>query len=257
MKYYLHDSNSFNDEKITELFMVYGYEGLGLFYTLLEKIASQEKPIKTSVLKSQLKVGKKLDKCWLFMEEIDLINTNNGETFNKQLLNFSGKYAIKKETNAKRVKEWRDRQVIEKDVTHYESVRNTGKVKESKVKESKVKESNIIRDNSEIPNLNTNEKFLLSIPLEWQTIVSKWLIFKKDKQQPYKGLTSLNTMFDKLKKFSNENPNIGLEIIENSISSNYSGFFEPKQKGIPQMQTGKILQPKTEEKKQNLLDRLK
>ena len=225
MKYYLHDSNSFNDEKITELFMVYGYEGLGLFYTLLEKIASQEKPIKTSVLKSQLKVGKKLDKCWLFMEEIDLINTNNGETFNKQLLNFSGKYAIKKETNAKRVKEWRDRQMIKKDVTHYESVRNT-----PKEKESKGKESNIIRDNSEIPNLNTNEKFLLSIPVEWQAVVSKWLNFKKDKQQPYRGLTSLNTMFEKLKKFSNENPDVGLEIFENSISNNYSGFFKLKEK---------------------------
>ena len=51
MKYYLHDSNSFNDEKITELYLEYGYEGLGLFYTILEKLALQEKPIKTKVLK--------------------------------------------------------------------------------------------------------------------------------------------------------------------------------------------------------------
>jgi hypothetical protein len=43
MKYYLHDSNSFNDEKITELFIKFGYEGLGLFYTCLEKFAQQEK----------------------------------------------------------------------------------------------------------------------------------------------------------------------------------------------------------------------
>ena len=76
--------------------MKFGYEGLGLFYTLLEKIAKQEKPVKTSVLKSQLKVGKRLEKCWNFMEEIDIISSNNGETFNKQLLNFSEKYQIKK-----------------------------------------------------------------------------------------------------------------------------------------------------------------
>ena len=43
MKYYLHDSNSFNDEKVTELFMAYGYEGLGLFYTALEKFAQDKK----------------------------------------------------------------------------------------------------------------------------------------------------------------------------------------------------------------------
>jgi hypothetical protein len=94
------------------------------------------------------------------------------------------------------------------------------------VKDKEIKK----KDNSEIPNLNQNEKFLLSIPSEWKTIVSKWLEFKKDKQQPYKGLTSLNTMFDKLKKFSNENPLIGMEIIENSISNNYSGFFKQKDK---------------------------
>ena len=225
MKYYLHDSNSFNDEKITELYIKYGYEGIGLFYTLLEKIASQEKPIKTNILKSQLRVGKRLEKCWQFMEDIELIQSNNDETFNIQLMNFSEKYKIKKESNAKKVSEWRGRQLLAKNVTHYECVRN-----DSKVKEIKVKGSNNISDNSGIPNLNPNDKFLLSIPLEWQVIVGKWLEFKKDKQQPYKGLTSLNAMYDKLKKFSNENPVTGSEIIENSISNNYSGFFKPKEK---------------------------
>ena len=143
MKYYLHDSNSFNDEKITELYLEYGYEGLGLFYTILEKLALQEKPIKTKVLKHQLNVGKKLEKCWTFIEEIDLISTNNGETFNKQLLNFSKKYQISKEKNAKRISEWRENQVVSENVTSSEHVCNTDKVKESKVKESKVKESKV------------------------------------------------------------------------------------------------------------------
>ena len=226
MKYYLHDSNAFNDEKVTELFMEFGYEGLGLFYTLLEKIASQEKPIKTSVLKSQLKIGKKLEKCWKFMESLELIHSNNGETFNKQLLNFSEKYKIKKESNAKRVSEWRDKQEVTKSVTHYESVRNACKVKENKVKEN----NNIIREKLEIPISDFNEKFILSIPEEWRVIVKKWLDFKKEKSQSYKGSTSLTTMFEKLNKISNNNPIIGAEIIENSISNNYSGFFKPKEK---------------------------
>lgn len=137
MKYYLHDSNSFNDEKITELYINFGYEGLGLFYTLLEKLAQQEKPVKTSVLKAQLKVGKKLQKAWNFMEQIGLIYSNNGDTFNEQLLKFNEKYTIKKEKNAKRISQWRDKQVDTKNVTHYESVRNTSKDNISKVKISK------------------------------------------------------------------------------------------------------------------------
>lgn len=227
MKYYLHDSNSFNDEKITELFIKFGYEGLGLFYTILEKIAAQEKPIKTNVLKSQLKVGKRLEKCWLFMEEIGLIHSPNGETFNKQLLNYNQKYQVKKEKNTKRISEWREKQNIIDNVTCYESVCNAPKLKVDKV--------NIVNGNtskSEIPILIPNEKFILSINEEWRPIVKKWLDYKKEKGQQYKGSTSKSTMFEKLKRFSNGNPSKGLEIIENSISNNYSGFFEPKQTNI-------------------------
>jgi len=232
MKYYLHDSNSFSDEKITELFIYFGYEGLGLFYTLLEKLALQEKPIKTSVLKSQLKVGKKLEKCWKFMESIELIHSNNDETFNKQLMNFSGKYAIKKEKNTKRISEWRDKQELTKNVTCYESVRNTCKVKESKVKESKVKESKVNNNNnsnSEIPNFSESDKFILTLKEEWRFIVKKWLDYKKEKKQAYKGETSLNTMFNQLKKLSNESPQKAIEIIDYSIGNNYTGFFQPKE----------------------------
>lgn len=140
MKYYLHDTNAFQDEKVTELFIKFGYEGIGLFYTILEKLALQEKPVKTAILKKQLFVGKRLNKCWLFMEEIGIISSNNGETFNKQLLKFSEKYQIKKEKNAKRIFDWRKNQADSENVTHYEHVRNTPKVKKSKEKESNIKE---------------------------------------------------------------------------------------------------------------------
>jgi hypothetical protein len=147
MKYFLHDSNAFQDEKITELFMVFGYEGLGLFYTTLEKLAAQEKPVKTTVLKKQLHVGKKLEKCWQFMEEIGLISSNNGETFNEKLLNFSKKYQIKKEQNRERVQKFRDNQVVSENVTHYNGITkrisNAPKVNKSKVninKEENIKE---------------------------------------------------------------------------------------------------------------------
>jgi len=133
MKYYLHDSNSFQDEKISELYIVFGYEGLGLYYTILEKLALQEKPVKTIVLKKQLNVGKRLNKCWSFLEEIELIHSNNGETFSKTLLNFSEKYQIKKEKNRKRISEWRNNQDITKNVTRNEHVRNSSKVNRSKV----------------------------------------------------------------------------------------------------------------------------
>lgn len=164
MKYFLHDTSAFEDEKISELFIKFGYEGLGLFYTLLEKIAKQEKPVKTDVLKHQLKVGKKLEKCWKFMEEIGLILTLNGETFNEQLLNFSEKYKIKKEKNAKKITEWRRNQIDIKNVTGYEPKCNDAKVKESKV-------NNIVYTYSQF----YDEQIELSQNDKFYTLFVKWL----------------------------------------------------------------------------------
>lgn len=170
MKYFLHDTSAFDDEKVSELFIKFGYEGLGLFYTVLEKLAKQEKPIKTEVLKKQLRVGKKLQKCWNFMEEIGLISSNNGETFNKQLLNFSEKYAIKKEKNAKRISEWRKSQELTENVTCYEQSCNTHKVKESKeYKNSLLSEIKI----SDYPHLNPN---YFKIAISFQELIKQNII---------------------------------------------------------------------------------
>jgi len=157
MKYFLHDTSSFDDEKITELYLNFGYEGLGLFYTMLEKIARQEKPIKTEVLKAQLHVGKKLDKCWRFMEEIGLISSTNDDTFNERLLNFSESYEIKKEKTRKKVSEWRERQRNDKNVTGYETVSNPPKVKLSKVNKEKEEEKPKGYHDIDFANIPKNE----------------------------------------------------------------------------------------------------
>ncbi len=77
----MHDSNSFNDEKITELYIKFGYEGLGLFYTILEKFAGQEQPIRINILKKQLNVGKKLRNALSLCKILD--------SFSHQMMNVS------------------------------------------------------------------------------------------------------------------------------------------------------------------------
>lgn len=217
MKYYLHDSSAFDDEKITQLFINFGYEGLGLFYTMLEKFAKQEKPINTLALKHQLKVGKKLNKCWDFMEEIGLISSRNDETFNEQLLKFSGKYQIEKEKNKERVKEWRERQKVTNNVTDYEQVSNAPKVKESKVKESKVNDISIV---SAKPKKTVEERiedfrqdclnFIGKYPNEtlkaffnhWSELTPDGKKLKKETQKTWQTKNRLVTWFNNEGKFS-------------------------------------------------------
>lgn len=166
MKYYLHDSNAFSDEKITMLYLKYGYEGLGLFYTALEKLAAQEKPINTEVLKAQLKVGKHLDKIFQYCETLGILCSNNGETFSKQLMNFAEKYRIKNEKNKEKIKQWREKQADTKNVTSYETVRNHSKVKESKVNESKdsmreADEPPVTKNKKSIPTLEEVKEYFI------------------------------------------------------------------------------------------------
>lgn len=117
MKYFLHDTNAFNDDKISELFISYGYEGLGLFYTILERFGAQEKPIKIHVLKRQLQINKRLEKIWNFLVEIKLISCQNDEVFNERILSYSQKYQIRNEKNKERVRKFREQNSDNQQIT--------------------------------------------------------------------------------------------------------------------------------------------
>jgi len=136
MKYFLHDTSAFQDDKVTLLYMKFGFEGVGLFYCILEKIARQEKPVAEQVLKTQLYIKGRLQKQLNFMYEIGILSIKNGDVFNENLLSFSQKYQIKKEKTRKRVEQWRAKT---QDVTRYERVSNARKVNISKVNKSKEK----------------------------------------------------------------------------------------------------------------------
>jgi hypothetical protein len=218
MKYYLHDSNSFSDEKITELYINFGYEGLGLFYTFLEKIALQEKPIKTSVLKSQLNVGKKLEKCWNFMESLGIISSNNGESFNEQLLNFSGKYAIKKEKNREKVKQWREKQADANNVTSYQLACNATKVNKSKVNKSKVKESK-----------ENKESEILIFPFSSDLFIKVWEVLIKEKKWRGKSFAALQASLEQLGKYPEDE---AIQMMKNTIAGGWQGLFEIKKNNI-------------------------
>jgi hypothetical protein len=221
MKYYLHDSNSFNDEKVTELYIKFGYEGLGLFYTMLEKFAAQEKPIKTLVLKKQLNVGKKLEKCWSFMEEIGLIQSLNGETFNERILNFAGKYKIKNKINAERVSQWRENQAVTKNVTHNVQECNADKVNRSKVKESKVKESKIKETKEESP--------LVFISNDWQVLWEGWVEHKRNQfKDKYKTKQSEQIAINQLVELAGGELETAQEIVKASVSNLWKGLFKLK-----------------------------
>jgi len=119
MKSFLHDSSAFDDEKVYRLYMEYDYKGIGIFWTILEKLAQQEKPIDEMVIMKQLSLGKRDKPILDFMDYLGLIKRKNGEIFNENLSNYIRTYVDKRKQNAKRMKYNRDNQQVTKNVqTH-------------------------------------------------------------------------------------------------------------------------------------------
>ena len=57
-----------------------------------------------------------------------------------------------------------------------------------------------------------------------QEIVDTWLQYKKEKGQSYKP-TGFKTFYKKLCELSNNNPQVAMAIIEQSMQNNYAGIF--------------------------------
>jgi len=223
MKYFLHDSSAFQDEKVTELYINFGYEGIGLFFTILEKIAFQEQPVKTEVLKKQLNIRKKLEKIWKFLEEIELISTKNGETFNKNILNYSKKYLFKKEKTRIRVENFRKNKEVTENVTCYEPVTDA-------LRNADVTLSNIIKDNisKDIREDKGKTSFSDSLQEPIKSIFISWLEYKKEIKKSYKSEKSIEICYNQLMELSGNNPDKAQRIINQSIASGWSGLFELK-----------------------------
>lgn len=80
-------------------------------------------------------------------------------------------------------------------------------------------------------NINKSKKndidFAFCENSELKPILIRWLEYKKWKGQRYKGQDSVETMFKKLCEYSNNDPTMATEIIEDAIAKNYTGFFKP------------------------------
>ena len=96
-------------------------------------------------------------------------------------------------------------------------------------------------DNDKEEKKKKNKEIDLSfLQKDFIPIVEKWLIYKKEKKQEYKGQTSINTFCKKLIEYSNGDAIIAEAIIEQSIANNWAGIFELKINGITKKQNDNV-----------------
>ena len=84
------------------------------------------------------------------------------------------------------------------------------------------------------------KEYLSFLQKDFIPIVEKWLLYKKEKRQEYKGQTSIKTLCKKLIEYSNGDAIIAEAIIEQSIANNWAGIFELKINGITKKQNDNV-----------------
>ena len=68
-----------------------------------------------------------------------------------------------------------------------------------------------------------------------------WLEYKKERKENYKSEKSIKMTYDKLVRESNNNPNTAKQMVENSIGSNWKGFFPLRENQIKSSDVGIVL----------------
>lgn len=229
MKYYLHDSNSFSDDKITMLYIKFDFEALGLFYSILEKLAFQEKPVPEFVLKKQLGIKKRLQKQLDFMYEIGILSLKNGDVFNEKVLKNTEKYQEKKQKNAKKISEWRAKQQDTKNVTSYEPVTKPLR-NPCNISKDNISKYNTSKETKNIPpKKQTIVQQILNLDLPYNGDFKKswaeWVQYRSEIKKPIKTLISAKKQLTELAKKTEEK---AVKIIDFTIANGYQGLIYDK-----------------------------
>lgn len=208
--YFSHDYNARMDEKIKELIYHHGYLGYGLYWALIEDLYNNANALRRNYdrIASDYKtdsfiVESIIHDFDLFVHDDNFFHSNSVQ---KRLIERQSK-SEKARTSA--FSRWN--KPDNANALQSESIGNA--IKERKVKEIKVKE-------------------IIELPFNNIDFVKKWNEWKEYKKQQHKftfktGSTE-KTSLNQLVALSNNNSDIAIKIIDQSIANGWKGFFEIK-----------------------------
>jgi len=214
--YFPHFCNARHDRKIRRLRKELGTEGYGIYFMLLETLREQQDlmyPLEDlDLLAEEFNVSEakvRVAICNYGLFEID----EEQKFFSPKMLVYLEPYFKMKEQRKIAGQKSADKRKSLEISTTVQQPFNDRSTKESKGKESKEKESKV------------NESKIYSLDPFRHELLSKWIKYKKEKKSSYTE-SGINQLINEWKDKTNDE----LErAINNSISNNYQGIFEPKQ----------------------------
>ena len=233
MTQFLHSAESHTDFRIMQLQKVYGYAGIGIYYTLLEFLAQYGNPFKwddIKILTFQMHVTrKKLESIIrgfdLFDFDEDMFWAENIEVDTPKLkpesaLDTSAPIEEKSAPEENSATKPEEPELFSPEQVETVETIDVTDVVEEKV--TKKKSSSFVLDRDNPPAWV--EPFLLE-PF------AKFLTYKKEKGKSYKGEMSAHAAYNKLRSLAGTNTALANAIVEQTMAANYEGLFPLKNDG--------------------------
>jgi hypothetical protein len=220
--YFSHDYNASNDFKVLLMRNKLGIKGYGMYWFLIERLAEAEGYLPLEMIPiyaTQMQV--ELEEANSLVNDFKLFEVSDNEFFSERLLRhleLREQDKIKKSNAGKKSAEIRLQKPVSTEIEQTFNTRSTA-VQQRKEKKSKVNEI------KEINKVIDYSPFSLNFLKKWD----EWKQYKKVQwKYTYKLQSAEQSAFNKLKNLSNGNEQTACEIIEQSISNGWKGFFELK-----------------------------
>lgn len=230
--YFPHDSNAKDDPKCVMLIEQLGCEGYGIYWILVEILREQPNyccPIALLTAFAR-RYNTTLEKMKTVVMNYGLFTVNDDKIFfSESLINRMLPLQEKREkARIAAESRWgkceRNADAMQ---THSECNANLMPKREEKKREEK-NNKNKSSDLSFVDN-----KFL--------EVFNTWLEYKKERKESYKSEKSIKMTYDKLVRESNNNPDAAKQMVENSIGSNWKGFFPLRENKTKSSDIGIVL----------------
>jgi len=187
--YFPHFSNARNDSKLMRIRRIFGIEGYGIYFMLLEILRDQQNfkyPLEgVEDLAFDWHIGK--EKILSIINDFGLFIIDENEFFSPKLIVYLSPYIEKSEKARASVnKRWENAKALQQkyetntDVLPTNNESNTSKVKQSKVKQSKVKQSKVKESKVKDINVKAPHSFENSIYHDYS-------VFEKSIDEKLKG----------------------------------------------------------------------
>jgi hypothetical protein len=222
--YFQHDTNARWDHKLVKVQMTHQMIGIGVYWCIVEMLYENAGylPIEYERIAFELRTDKSVIQS--IINDFELFE-NDGVKFwsNNALMQFNERISKSVKASESVKKRW-DKYKGNTNVLPTKYYPNT---KEERRGENRIEEKKEYKEKkSQKVKIGFFDVSACSEKL--QLAIKKWIDYKIARHENYKSQESFNLMVRKLQKLSSNNDDFALDIIEDSMANNYSGFFIPK-----------------------------